>query len=80
MLSIPTAASQLSPHPLIDGAWQMKDEIGFSRSVTFDRQVLADHSPDVRLLAPGDPLFDLLAARASSPGGADDYSGRAGDA
>jgi hypothetical protein len=47
--------------------WQLSDEVGFTRAVTFDRAVLDEHSPDVRLLSPGDPLFDLVVRRASAP-------------
>jgi len=43
----------------------MKDEIGFTRTVTMDRDVLAELSPDVRLLSPGDPLFALVVERAA---------------
>lgn len=58
---------QLTPHPSLDGVSQVKDDIGFTRNVTFDRRILDELSPDVRLLAPGDPLFDLVIRRASAP-------------
>lgn len=67
LLSDPKVTAQLGAHPDIAGAWQVSDETGFTRAVTFDRGVLDDHSPDVRLLSPGDPLFDLVVRRASNP-------------
>ena len=58
---------QITAHPAIEGAWLVSDEFGFTRAVTFDHQVLDEYSPDVRLLSPDDPLFDLVLRRASSP-------------
>lgn len=66
LLNVPEVRSQLEPHPTVEGAWLLKDDIGFTRSVTLERAVLAELSPDVRLLSPGDPLFDLVIASASA--------------
>jgi hypothetical protein len=67
LLADPKVTEQLTAHPHINGVWQLSDEVGFTRAVTFDRAVLDEHSPDVRLLSPGDPLFDLVVRRASAP-------------
>ena len=70
LLADPKVKGQLTAHPDIRGVWQVSDEVGFTRALTFDRGVLDDHSPDVRLLSPGDPLFDLVVRRASATGAA----------
>jgi hypothetical protein len=67
LLADPKVQDQLTRHPDIDGSWLVTDAVGFTRAATFDRDVLNEHSPDVRLLSPGDPLFDLVIRRASSP-------------
>lgn len=66
LLANPKVVEQLSAHPTIEGVWEVSDDVGFSRAVTFDRAVLDEHSPDVRLLSPGDPLFDVVVRRASA--------------
>lgn len=66
LLATPAVRAQLSNHPDIEGAWLLTDDLGLTRAVTFDRDVLDEHSPDVRLLSPGDPLFDLVVRRASA--------------
>ena len=63
ILDTPSSREQLVEHPSIAGAWIIQDEFGMHIPVTFDRDVLADNSPDVRLLTFGDPLFDLLLRR-----------------
>jgi hypothetical protein len=67
LLGDPSVKDQFTTHPNIEGVWHVSDEVGFTRAVTFDRHILDDHSPDVRLLSPGDPLFDLVVRRASAP-------------
>ena len=64
LLDSPATREQLSEHPMIDGAWLVEDESGNKIAVTFDRIVLDENSPEVRLLSYGDPLFDLVLMRA----------------
>jgi hypothetical protein len=64
VLEVPATRRQLHEHPAIDGAWIIEDADGNKVAVTFRRDVVADFSPEVRLLTYGDPLFDLLLARA----------------
>ena len=68
ILAIPSSREQLVEHPSIAGTWIIQDELGLEFPVTFDRDVLADNSPDVRLLTFGDPLFDLLLLRSGVTG------------
>ena len=64
LLDSPATREQLFEHPMIDGAWLVEDESGNKMAVTFDRTVLDENSPEVRLLSYGDPLFDLVLMRA----------------
>jgi hypothetical protein len=64
LLDSPATREQLSEHPMIDGAWLVEDESGNKIAGTFDRIVLDENSPEVRLLSYGDPLFDLVLMRA----------------
>lgn len=64
LLDSPATRAQLYEHPIIGGAWLVEDEGGNKVAVTFDRSVLDENSPEVRLLSFGDPLFDLVLKRA----------------
>jgi hypothetical protein len=64
VLAVPATRSQLYEHPAMADAWLIEDADGNKVAVTFRRDVVADFSPEVRLLTYGDPLFDLLLARA----------------
>jgi hypothetical protein len=64
LLGIPATREQLYEHPMIDKAWLVEDTGGNRVAVTFDRAVLDENSPEVRLLSYGDPLFDLVLNRA----------------
>lgn len=62
--AVPATSEQLWKHPDIVGAWLVQDDQSNKVAVTFDREVLARYSPEVRLLTYGDPLFDLVMRRA----------------
>jgi ERCC4-related helicase len=64
LLAVPATRSQLVEHPEIDEAWLVHDERGEQVAVTFDRNVLATFSPNLRLLTYGEPLFDSILRRA----------------
>lgn len=64
LLEVPATAEQLTPHPEEPGVYFVEDASGVPVAVTFDREVLDRSSPKVRLLSYGDPLFDLVLARA----------------
>lgn len=64
LLEVPGTAVQFVPHPDGDGLYYVEDASGTQIAVTFDREVLDNSSPKVRLLSYGDPLFDLVLARA----------------
>ncbi|MGH9087158.1 MAG: helicase-related protein [Acidimicrobiales bacterium] len=64
LLGSPATRSQLREHPSLAGTWLVDDEAGRPVAVTFDRQVLAEGAPEVRLLSYGDPLFELVLHRA----------------
>ena len=70
-LAVPSTQEQLIEHPEVERAWMVEDETGNKVPVTFDRGVLAENSPDIRLLTFGDPLFDLVLLRAGIEPGAD---------
>lgn len=54
VLAVPSIAKQLTEND--PGVYRLDS----GDQVTFDRDILADRAPDVRLLAPGDPLFDRV--------------------
>lgn len=64
LVEVPATAEQLTPHPEEPGLYFVEDTSGTPVAVTFDREVLDKSSPKVRLLSYGDPLFDLVLARA----------------
>ncbi len=64
LLEVPATAQQLSPHSTWDRVYTVADAAGVPIAVTFDRATLDKRSPKVRLLSYGDPLFDLVLARA----------------
>lgn len=64
LLDVPRTARQLVRHPEWSGVFLLDDAGGRPVAVTFDREVLNERSPDVRLLSYGDPLFDLVLERA----------------
>jgi hypothetical protein len=79
LLAVPSTLEQFIEHPEIERAWMVEDEMGNKVPVTFDRGVLAENSPDIRLLTFGEPLFDLVLHRAGVGPGADN-SGEVQDA
>ncbi len=64
ILEVPATRCQLSEHPSIERAYLVEDEHANTVAVTFDRRVLAENSPEIRLLTYGDPLFNLVLRRA----------------
>jgi hypothetical protein len=64
LLEVPSTAQQFIPHSEEPGVYLVEDASGAQIAVTFDRSALDKSSPKVRLLSYGDPLFDLVLARA----------------
>ncbi|MHB8289264.1 MAG: DEAD/DEAH box helicase [Acidimicrobiales bacterium] len=64
LLAVRATRAQFIEHPEIERAWIIADESGNKVPVTFDRCVLAENSPDIRLLTFADPLFNLVMRRA----------------
>lgn len=64
LLEVPATAEQFTPHPEEPGIYLVDDASGVPVAVTFDRGVLDNASPKVRLLSYGDPLFEVVLARA----------------
>ena len=53
LLAVPSTREQFIEHPEVESAWMIEDEMGNKVPVTFDRGVLAENSPDIRLLTLG---------------------------
>ncbi|MDA8039859.1 MAG: hypothetical protein M0Z69_12020, partial [Actinomycetota bacterium] len=64
LLAVAATREQLYEHPLIEGAFLVEDDGGNKVAVTFNRRVVEENAPEMRLLTFGEPLFDLVLRRA----------------